>query len=39
MKECSPDDVENIEIDSIIIKYVGFKIIFNNAIDFGSDTP
>ena len=39
MSECSPDDVGNIEIDSIIKKYGSFTGTFNNAMDFGSDTP
>ena len=39
MSECSPEEVENIEIDSIIKKYGKFKGTFNNAMDFGSDTP
>jgi hypothetical protein len=39
MRECSPEEVESIEIDSIIKKYGKFKGTFNNAMDFGSDTP
>lgn len=39
MKECSPDEVEKIEMEPIINKYGSFSGEFNNAMDFGSETP
>ena len=39
MKECSPEEVESIDIESIINKYGSYVGEFTNAMDFGSETP